>query len=118
LLAARPEEIEGYGGREAFSQICEAAREQILKEREWPNRLTLATALGIKAADAREGRISAGIKKAIKKASMPAHKPKKESREKSRSPAEKLPHHPDPYGQAAALPIPGCNPNDPDDAEW
>ena len=72
LLAAKPEEIEAEG-KENFAEYCEKAREQILAERTWPNRLTLATALGIKAADAREGRISAGIKKA----SMPAHTRKK-----------------------------------------
>lgn len=144
LLAARPEEIEG-NGREEFAQMCEKARETILAEPTWPNRLTMAMQLGLRASDVRAGRFSAGLTKA----SMPAHT-SKERTKKPRSPAgsssneiptEKTaraavkregkprdtPCHslskeaallPEPANPMGALPVAGNNPNDPDDQEW
>jgi hypothetical protein len=81
LLAAREEEILG-NGQEEFAQMCEKARETILSEPTWPNRLTMAMQLGLRASDVRAGRFSAGLTKA----SMPAHT-SKERTKKPRSPA-------------------------------
>lgn len=139
LLAATPVEITAKCSFAKFILFCEATRDKLLGSK-ISGRLQLAAQLGLKANSMKfpektDAEILELVKTVFPNASIAT-----ETGEKARASVKRegkprdTPRHPvltehqmelgrqqrkaDPYHMAGALPIPGCNPNDPDDQEW